>query len=148
MYADRRGPRTIKKIMEKKIVSQVGGFIRKPKGDKKVKQKKTRTGWRLSSSKTNIARAMRGRISKILNFSGIRNQNSVTIADLPGPWTVPPKNAPAAALEYVSASQADSNADERSVRRTTRSQNYYGFFEISLIHWSLLHRKDKAEPKM
>ena len=73
-YADRSGPRSGEKLVEELIQSHVKEFTRKQKGDKKMKHRKRDPGSGVSSSKSNISRAMRGQTSKISNFLAIRNQ--------------------------------------------------------------------------
>ena len=53
-YADRRGPPSVKKLVEELIQSHVKEFIRKQKGDKKMKHRKRDPGSGVSSSKSNI----------------------------------------------------------------------------------------------
>ena len=74
VYADRRGPRSGEKVVEELIHSHIKEFIRKQKGDKKMKHRKREPGSGVSSQRSNISRAMRGRIPKLPNFSAIRNQ--------------------------------------------------------------------------
>ena len=75
-YADRRGPRSGEKIVEELIQSNVKEFSRKQKGDKKMKHRKRDPGKGVSSSKSNISRAMRGQIPKTSKIPAIRNQQS------------------------------------------------------------------------
>ena len=70
-YADRRGPRSGEKLVEELIQSHVKEFTRKQKGDEKMKHRKRDPGNGVSSSKSNISRAMRGRIPKIPNCLAI-----------------------------------------------------------------------------
>ena len=67
-YADHRGPRSGEKIVEELIHSHIKEFTRKQKGDKKMKHRKREPGSGLSSSTSNISRAMRGRIPKVQTF--------------------------------------------------------------------------------
>ena len=78
-YADRRGPRSGEKIVEELIRSHIKEFTRKQKGDKKMKHRKREPGSGVSSSKSNISRAMRGRIPKVPNFLAMRNQQPATM---------------------------------------------------------------------
>ena len=50
-YADRRGPRSGKKIVEELIQSHIKEFTRKQKGDKKMKHRKREPGSGVSSTK-------------------------------------------------------------------------------------------------
>ena len=63
-----------KKVVEELIHSHIKEFTRKQKGDKKMKHRKREPGSGVSSQRSNISRAMRGRIPKLPNFSAIRNQ--------------------------------------------------------------------------
>ena len=73
-YAERRQPRSGEKIEEELIQSHVKELSRKQKGDNKMKYRKRDPGSGVSSSKSNISRAMRGRIPKIPNFPAVQNQ--------------------------------------------------------------------------
>ena len=116
-YADRRGPRSGEKIVEELIQSHVKEFSRKQKGDKKMKHRKRDPGSGVSSSKSNISRAMRGRIPKVPNFLAIRNQQS-----------------DAAAVSHIEESTTSFTntptagaQQKRSSDRNRRSPSYYGF---------------------
>ena len=65
VYADRRGPRASKKLIDEQILSHLKLFARKLKGDNKMKHCRRETGSGVSSSRSNISRAMLGRIPKI-----------------------------------------------------------------------------------
>ena len=116
-YADRRGPRSGEKIVEELIHSHIKEFTRKQKGDKKMKRRKREPGSGVSSSKSNISRAMRGRISKVPNFTGKRNQQPATL-------TTSHSEHPASSsfTAPVPASQQTRTSD-----RNRRSPTYYGF---------------------
>ena len=116
-YADRRGPRSGEKIVEELIHIHIKEFTRKQKGDKKMKHKKRDPGSGVSSSKSNISRAMRGRIPKIPNFPAIRSQQSgaATVSHSEQP-TMSSANTPAAAVQQT-----------RTSDRNRRSPSYYGF---------------------
>ena len=62
VHADRRGPQNCKKHIEERIQSHIKEFTRRIKSEKKIKHQ-----IRDSSSRSNIAGAMRGRISKLPN---------------------------------------------------------------------------------
>ena len=66
--ADRRGPRIGEKLAEEHIQSYIKQFTWKIKGDKKMKHRSREPGSGVSSSRSNISRAMRGRIPKIPNM--------------------------------------------------------------------------------
>ena len=74
VYADRRAPRSGEKVVEELIHSHIKEFTQKQKGDKKMKHRKREPSSGVSSQRSNISRAMRGRIPKLPNFSAIRNQ--------------------------------------------------------------------------
>ena len=92
-------------------------FTRKQKGHKKMKHRKRDPGSGVSSSKSNISRAMRGRVPKIPNFLAIRNQQ--------------PEASTVAHSEQPSTSSANTSAaakrPQRSSDRKRRSPSYYGF---------------------
>ena len=67
-YADRRGPRSSEKTVEELIHSHIKEFTRKQKGDKKMKHRRREPGSGVSSTKSNISRAIRGRIRKNQTF--------------------------------------------------------------------------------
>ena len=116
-YADRRGPRSGEKLMEEIIRSQVKEFARKQKGDKKMKHRKRDPGSGVSSSKSNLSRAMRGRVPKILIFLAIRNQQ-------PEASTVSHSEQPTNSSGNTSAA---AKRPQRSSDRNGRSPSYYGF---------------------
>ena len=74
VYADRRGPITGEKMAEERVQSHIKQFTLKIKGDKKMKHRKRDPASGVSSSKSNISRAMRGRIRTVPNFLALRNQ--------------------------------------------------------------------------
>ena len=76
VYADKRGPRTCEKLVDGKIQSHVKQFTRILKGDKKMKLRRRESGSGVSSSRSNISRARRGRILKIPNSAATRNQRN------------------------------------------------------------------------
>ena len=65
----------VKNLWKSKIRSHVKQFIRKLKGDKKLKHRKRNHGSGVSS-RSKISRAMQWRIPKIPVFLAIRNQNN------------------------------------------------------------------------
>ena len=115
-YADRRGPRSGEKLVEELIQSHDKEFTRKQRGDKKMKHSKRDPGGGVSSSKSNILRAMRGQIPKIPNFLAIRNQpqEASTVSHSEQPTT-------------LSATTAAAKQPQRSSDRNRRSPSYYGF---------------------
>ena len=64
-YLNRRVPRIHEKSTEAKIFSHIKMSTRIQKGDRKMKHRKRETGSGVSSTKSNIARAMRVRMPKI-----------------------------------------------------------------------------------
>ena len=113
VYADRRGPRAGEKIVEELIHSHIKEFSRKRKGDKKMKHRKREPGSGVSSQRSNISRAMRGRVPKLPNFAAIRNaQPPLEISE---PTTNAPTDPPTTA------------SSKRSSDRNRRSPSYYGF---------------------
>ena len=116
-YADRRGPRSGEKIVEELIHSHIKEFTRKQKGDKKMKHRKREPGSGVSSSKSNISRAMRGRIPKVPNFLAMRNQQ-------PAPVTTSHSDHPASSSSTAPAAAAQQT---RTSDRNRRSPSYYGF---------------------
>ena len=115
-YGDRRGPRSGEKLAEELIQSHDKEFRRKQKGDKKMKHRKRDPGSGVSSSKSNISRAMRGRIPKIPNCLAIRNQQqeASTVSHSEQPTT-------------SSATTTAAAKPQRSSDRNRRSPSYYGF---------------------
>ena len=85
----------------------------------------------VSSSKSNIARAMRGRLPKMSIFVVLRSQNEATIIEPPSELTIPPPSAPISALQQVALSTSNTTADKRSSGRNWRSPTYYSFDDTS-----------------
>ena len=120
-YADSRGPRSGEKSVEKLIQSHVKQYTRKQKGDKKMKNRKREPGSGVSSSKSNISRAMRGRIPKIPNFLANRNQQpDAGIVSNSEQLPTAPTNTSVAATHPT-----------RSSDRNRRIPSYYGFESTS-----------------
>ena len=115
-YADRRGPRSGEKILEELIHSHIKEFIRKQKRDKKIKHRKREPGSGVSSSKSNISRATRGRIPKVPNFLAMRNQQPATM-------TTSHSEHPASSSSTAPVPAAPT----RTSHRNRRSPSYYGF---------------------
>ena len=61
------------------IQSHIKDFTGNQKGDKKMKHRKREPGSGVSSTKSNISRAMRGRVPKVPNFLAMRNQQPTTV---------------------------------------------------------------------
>ena len=116
-YADRRGPRSGEKIVEELIHCHIKEFSRKQKGDKKTKHRKREPGSGVSSSKSNISRAMRGRIPKVPNFLAMRNQQ-------PAIMTTSHSEHPASSSSTAPVPAAQQT---RTSDRNRRSPSYYGF---------------------
>ena len=81
VYADRCGPRTSERLIEERIQSHVKQFTRKLKGDKNMKYRRRELGSGESSLRSNISRAMRGRIPKVPNFSALQIRRNTNQAD-------------------------------------------------------------------
>ena len=116
-YAERRGPRSGEKTVEELMHSHIKEFTRKQKGDKKMKHRKREPGSGVSSSKSNISRAMRGRIPKIPNFSAMRNSKQTTGANVFS-------EQPACTSSTVPTANVQNTRTSDSTRR---SPSYYGF---------------------
>ena len=116
-YADCRGPRSGEKLVEELVQSRVEEFTRKQRGDKKMKHRKRDPGSQVSSSKSNISRALRGRIPEIPNFIAIRNQQQEAS-------TVSHSEQPTTSSETTTAA---AKQPRRSSDRNRRSPSYYGF---------------------
>ena len=114
-YADRRGPRSGEKIIEELIHSHIKEFTRKQKGDKKMKHRKREPGSGVSASKSNISRAMRGRIPKVPNFLAMRNQQPAAV-------TTSHSKHP---LSSSSTAVAAAAQQTRTSDRNRRSPSYY-----------------------
>ena len=115
-YADRRGPTSEEKLVEELIQSHVKEFTRKQKVDKKMKHRKRNPGSGVSSSKSNISRAIRGRVPNIPNFLAMRNQQ-------PEASTVSHSEQPTTSTTNTTAT----TQPPRSSDRTRRSPSYYRF---------------------
>ena len=114
-YPDPRGPRSGEKLAEELIQSHVKEFTRKQKGDKKMKHRKRDPCSGVSSSKSNISRAMRGRVPKIPNFLAMQNQQ--------------PEASTVSHSEEPTTSSTNTTATKQPPRSSdmTRRCPYYGF---------------------
>ena len=102
-YANRRGPRSGEKTVEELIHSHIKKFTRKQKGDKKNRRREPGSG--VLSTKSNISRAMRGRIPKKPNFSAMRNQPITTsLSEQHASTSTAPTPAPLQIREFRSHS--------------------------------------------
>ena len=135
-YVNRRGPRIHEKTTEAKIFSHIKETTCVQKGDRKMKHRKQETGSGVSSNRSNIARAMRVRMSKVPeNFAPPETSSQpeaapeqqiitseVLIAPLPtiqhSELTLPSTSAPAEALQQI---------PPRVTKRTRKSPKYYGY---------------------
>ena len=135
-YVNCRGPRIHEKTTEAKMFSHIKESTLIQKGDRKMKHRKRETGSGVSSTKSNIARAMRVRMPKIPeNFAPQElpaiqetapEQQIITTEVLIAPrptnnqseLAIPSKSAPAAALQQVQS---------RATKRTRTSPKYYGY---------------------
>ena len=117
--------------MEEKIQSHVKEINRQNQGRQKVKHKWRDPGSGVSFSKSNIARAMWGRVPQNSNFLALRSQNEETKIDPPSELTIALHNAPTSALQQVPASTSETTAVKRSSGSNEQSPNYYGFEDTS-----------------
>ena len=124
VYTDRRGPRTCEKLVEEQIQLHTKQFLRKLKGDKKMKHRKRDPGSGVSSSRSNVSREMRGRIPQIPDFVALRNQTAEPQTDLPSELVIPAQSASSSALQQVDPAPPQGN---RTSDRNRRSPSYYGF---------------------
>ena len=108
---------TVEKTVEELIHSHIKKFTRKQKGDKKMKHRKREPGSGVSSSKSNISRAMQGRIPKVPNFLAMRNQQPTTVTTSHSEHL-----ASSSSTALAAASQQTRTSD-----RNMRSPSYYGF---------------------
>ena len=99
VYADRRGRRLCDKLVEEQFQSHIKQFTRELKGDKKTKHCKRDPGSGLSSSRSNISRAMQGRVSQIPDFVALRNHTAETQTDLPSELVIPAQSASSSVLQ-------------------------------------------------
>ena len=116
VYADRRGTRTCEKLVDEQIQSHIKQFTRKLKGDKKMKHRKRDPGSGLSSSRSNISRAMRRCILQIPDFFALLSQTAEPRTDLPIELVIPAQSASSLAIQ-----------GKRTSDRNRRSPSYYGF---------------------
>ena len=135
-YINRRGPRTHEKTTEAKILSHIKECTRIQKGDRKMKHRKRETGSGVSSTKSNIARAMRVRMPKVPdNFApqvlpeipeAAPEQQAITEEVFIAP---PPTNTQQEAL--VSSPSVPTTTFThtltRTTKRTRKSPKYYGY---------------------
>ena len=124
VYADRRSPRTCEKLVEEQIQSHIKQFTRKPKGDRKMKHRKRDAGSGVSSSRSNISRAMRWQIPKTPNFFALRSQTDLPQHDSPSELVIPGQSASSSALQQVDPTPKHG---ERSSDRNIRRPSYCGF---------------------
>ena len=125
VYADRRGHRTSKKLIEERIQSHFKQFARKINGDKKMEHRRQEPG--NSSSRSNTASAMRGRILKLRNFPALLNQLNNELADSQSILIIPKPSASTSALQQVSPAANTTTQNKRSTNRNRCSPSYYGF---------------------
>ena len=71
-YADHRGPRTSEKLVGERIQSHIKEYTRKWEGDKKMKHSWLDSGSSVSSSRSDIARALAVPSRKLANFLALR----------------------------------------------------------------------------
>ena len=135
-YVNHRGPRVHEKTTEAKILSHIKESTRIQKGDRKKQHRKRETGSGVSSNRSNIARAMRVRMTKVpenlvppetpsqpdVNPEPQIITSEVIIAPPPtgqrSELTIPSSAATVEALQQISS---------RATKRTRKSPKYYGY---------------------
>ena len=135
-YVNRKWLRVHQKSTEAKNLSHTKEFTRIQKGDRKMKHRQRDTGSRVSSNKSNIARAMRVRMPKVpanlvppettsqpeINPDQQNIASEVIIAPPPtgqrSELIIPSTSAPVEALRQVPL---------RTTKRTPKSPKYYGY---------------------
>ena len=116
--------RTSEKVVEERIQSQSKELTGNLKGDKNMKHKRWDAGSSVSSSKSNISRAIRCRILKLPNFLALRNQQEITNPDSPSELITPQPISLTSVLQQFPPSSPKTTEDRRSFGR---SPSYYGF---------------------
>ena len=91
-----------------------------------MKHRRQDTGGGVSSSRSNILRAMRGRIPKVPNFPALGNQRNTDGADSQSKLVLPQLSASSSALQQV-APAAPITRSNRASDRNGPSFSYYGF---------------------
>ena len=91
-----------------------------------MKHRKRDPGSGLSSSRSNISRAMRARIPKIPNFPAIQNQRNEVQALSTSELTLPPQSALSSAFQKV-VPAASTSQGKRASNRNRHSPSYYRF---------------------
>ena len=126
VYADRQGPRRAEKMIDEQIQSHIKEFTRKLKGDKKIKNRRREPCNGDSSSRSNILRAMRGRIPKVPNFPALRNQHNTDVVDLQSKFVLPQLLASLSELQQFEPA-APTTQSKHPSDRNRRSPAYYRF---------------------
>ena len=89
-----------------------------------MKHRKRDPGNGVSSSRSNISRAMRGRIPKITNFVALRNQTALPQHDSPSELVIPKQSVSSSATQLVVST---STHGKRSSERPRRNAVLNGF---------------------
>ena len=116
VYAVRRGQRTCEKLVEGQIQSHIKQLTCKIKGDKKMKHRKRDLSSGVSSSRSNISRAMRGSIQKIPSFAAIKNQHNEKQTASTSGLILPAQTASLLALQHVAPAASTSQGKRISDR--------------------------------
>ena len=101
VYADPWRPSTCEKLVDEQIHSQVKQFTRNRKGDKKRKHRRRELGSGVSSSRSNISRAIQRRTLKIPIFLAIPSQCNDEQADLHSKLVLPRQSTSSSFLQHV-----------------------------------------------
>ena len=121
MFADRRGPRTGRELVEEKNSKPCERFYKQNQERQEDEKKNKRNpGSGVPSSKSNIARAIRDRISKVPNFSAIMNHHVETNVDLTDELIISTTNAPPTALKQVPPITINTTTDPAAERDETQ----------------------------
>ena len=112
--------------MEEQIQSHIKQFIRKLKGDKKMKHRKQNPDSGVLTSRSNISRAMQGHIPKIPDFLAMWNQNNENQTDLEYELALSTQSASHSALQQVEPTSSTTQG-KRTSDRNRRRPLYYGF---------------------
>ena len=91
-----------------------------------MKHRRRKPSSGVSSSPSNIARAMRGRNLKVPNFPVLRNQHSTSQANSPSELVLPQPLAPKSALLLIIPA-VHTTQNKRFSDRNRRSPSYHGF---------------------
>ena len=134
-YVNRRGPRVHEKTTEAKILYHIKESTRIQKGDRKMKHRKRETEGGVSSNRSNIARAMRVRMPKVLeNFAPPQTPSQQEVNHEPQIITseviiAPPPTGQRSELTILATAapvEVLQQVPSRAIKRTRKSPKYYG----------------------